>query len=164
MVYSFKPFCSTSSFNLVNMDPLYNFLDVCYMGALCICLMGNLFFKPQNLSGTYNKLKIVRNKDYNSKENNCFPKSLHRWMLSAFLKSGKYMKFYKYTEWLVIKFNIIYSAFKNSLPVCLFRQHCNYCLWRDVSFIPYKSNPKAFLNHEKIIWHGSTTSITINFH
>lgn len=90
--------------------------------------MENLFFKPQNLNGTYNKLKIVRNKDYNCKENNCSLKALQRCMLNAFLKGRKDMDIYKYTEWLVIIFKTIYNAFKNSLAVCLFRQHCNCCL------------------------------------
>lgn len=58
------------------------------MEALCICLMGNLVFKPQNPNGTYNKLKIVRNMDYDIKENNClfFFKALQRCMLNAFFK------------------------------------------------------------------------------
>lgn len=83
-------------------------------------------------------------------------------MLNAALKGGKDRNIYKYSEWLVIILNTIYNAFKNSLAVCLFSQHWNYCLWRDVSFIPFKSNAKAILNHDKIIWHESITSIILS--
>lgn len=71
------------------MGPIFNLFEVFYMEALCICLMGNLVFKPQNLNGNYNKLKIVRNKGYDSKENNCFLKTLQRCMLNAFLEGEK---------------------------------------------------------------------------
>lgn len=56
------------------MGPIFNLFELFYMKALCICLMGNLVFKPQNLNGNYNKLKIVRNKGCDSKENNFFLK------------------------------------------------------------------------------------------